>query len=64
MELDWLTPRQAAEIWGITERQVQSLCSKGKIDGVVRVGRSWLLQKGTQKPIDGRTKAAKNRNSN
>jgi len=59
MELDWLTPRQAAELWGITERQVQSLCSKGRIDEVVRVGRSWLIQKGTQKPIDGRTKAAK-----
>jgi len=61
MGLDWLTPRQVAKLWGITERQVQSLCSRGNIDGVVRVGRSWLIQKGTQKPIDGRTKAARNR---
>jgi len=61
MGLDWLTPRQVAKLWGITERQVQSLCLRGNIDGVVRVGRSWLIQKGTQKPIDGRTKAARNR---
>jgi len=59
MELDWLTSRQMDEVWGMTERQVQSLCSKGKIDGVVRVGRSWLIKKRTQKPIDGRTKVAK-----
>jgi len=63
MGLDWLTPRQVAELWGISERQVQSLCSSGNIDGVVRIGRSWLIQKGTQKPIDGRTKAVKNRNN-
>ena len=25
MELDWITPKQAAEKWNITERQVQAL---------------------------------------
>ena len=59
MEIDWITPQQASERWGITERQIQSLCSKGKVDGVVRLGRSWLIPKDAPKPIDGRTKAAK-----
>lgn len=59
MKLDWITPRHAAEQWGITERQVQSLCAKDKIHGVVRLGHSWLIPKNATKPIDGRTRAAK-----
>ena len=59
MELDWITPFQASEKWGITERQVQSLCKNGKIDNVVKLGRSWLIPKNAPKPIDGRTKTAR-----
>jgi len=59
MEMDWITPQQASERWGITERQIQALCSKGKVEGVVRLGRSWLIPKSAKKPIDGRTKTAK-----
>ena len=59
MELKWISPEQASEIWGITKRQVQSLCSQGKIQGVKRLGHAWLIPKDASKPIDGRTKAAK-----
>jgi len=59
MELDWMSPQQAAEQWGITERQVQSLCAKGKVKGVVKLGHAWLIPKDSSKPLDGRTKAAK-----
>ena len=59
MELDWITPSQAAEQWEITERQAQSLCAQGKVKGAIRVSRVWLIPKDACKPIDGRTKAAK-----
>ena len=59
MELNIMTSQQAAERWGITDRQVQSLCSQGKIEGATKLGRAWLIPKDTPKPIDGRTKAAK-----
>ena len=59
MELDWISPLQASENWGITERQVQALCKSGKIEGVIKWGRSWLIPKDAQRPIDGRTKQAK-----
>jgi hypothetical protein len=59
MELDWITPGQAAEQWGITHRQAQSLCKQGHIKGAVQLGRVWLIPKDTPKPIDGRTKEAK-----
>ena len=62
MELNLMTSQQAAEKWGITDRQVQSLCSQGKIQGATKLGRAWLISKDAPKPIDGRTKQAKNQN--
>ena len=59
MDFDWITPKQAAEKWGISDRRVQYLCTNGKIDGVLRLGRTWLIPKDAPKPIDGRTKAAR-----
>ena len=59
MELDRITPLQASEKWGLTERHVQSMCKDGKIDGAVRVSKVWLIPKDAQRPVDGRTKAAK-----
>lgn len=59
MEFEWLSPSQVAEKWGVKERQVQLLCSQGKIEGVRRLGRSWLIPMDAEKPIDGRTLAAK-----
>ena len=54
-----MTSQQAAKQWGITDRQVQSLCLQGKIIGATRLGRAWLIPKDAPKPIDGRTKEAK-----
>lgn len=59
MELDWITPQQAALLWGISERRIQSLCSKGRVKGATKLGRAWLIPKDTPKPIDARTIAAK-----
>ena len=59
MDIGWITPGEAGEKWGIKERRVQTMCSKGQISGVVRKGRMWLIPMNAPKPIDGRTKAAK-----
>lgn len=59
MEMNWITPQEAGELWGITERRIQSLCIQGKIEGAVRKGRMWLIPKTSKKPIDGRTKVAR-----
>ena len=61
MELEWITPLQASEKWGITERQVQAMCKTGKITGALRVSKVWLIPKDAQRPIDGRTKSAKSK---
>jgi len=51
MELDWITPLQAANLWRITERQVQSLCAQGKVNGSIKVSRVWLIPKDAKKPL-------------
>ncbi|MDR3121605.1 MAG: excisionase family DNA-binding protein [Clostridiales bacterium] len=61
--MNWITPQQAAEQWGVTDRRIQELCAKGRINGAVRLGRGWLIPKETRKPADGRTKAVKNSKS-
>jgi hypothetical protein len=56
MEFNWITPQDAAEAWGITDRRVQVLCASGQIDGVIRLKRGRLIPKGAQKPPDGRAR--------
>lgn len=57
--MEWMTAKEAAELWGITTRRIQILCDMGKVNGAQRLGNMWVIPKGTPKPIDGRTKAAK-----
>ena len=39
-----------AEKWGITERQVQSLCKTGKIEGAIKFGPAWAIPENAVKP--------------
>jgi len=58
--MDYMTPKQAGELWGISERRVEVLCAEGRLKGAERLGgKMWLIPKSTQRPIDGRTKAAR-----
>ena len=55
MLLDYLKAKQIAEQWGISDRRVRILCEQGKIEGVIRQGRSYLIPSDAIKPVDGRT---------
>ena len=59
--MDYMTTKEAAEKWNTTVRQIQSGCESGRIEGAIRMGHMWLIRKDTEKPVDGRTKAAKQR---
>ncbi len=54
--MEYMTVREAAEKWNITERWVQKLCEENRIKGVVRFSKVWMIPKGAVKPIDGRRK--------
>ena len=53
----YMTVKQAAEKWGISDRRVRILCAEGKVSGAIREGRRWLIPVDTRKPADGRFKA-------
>jgi len=60
--MEWITVKEAGELWGMTTRRAQFLCASGKVDGAQKLGNIWVVPKETPKPIDGRTKAAKQGN--
>lgn len=52
--MEYMKVTEAAALWGITDRRVRILCQQGKIDGVIRQGRSYLIPADAVKPADGR----------
>jgi len=59
LESELMTTADAVMLWEITTRRVQILCDKGKVNGAFKIGNTWIIPRNTPKPIDGRTKAAK-----
>lgn len=54
--LDYISVKDAAKKWTISERRVQKLCEGNRIEGVIRFGHSWMIPKEAEKPADLRTK--------
>lgn len=52
--MDYITAKEAALKWGISERRVQVLCEQGRIEGVQRLGKTWAFPKQAVKPTDAR----------
>lgn len=51
-----ISVKEAAMRWELAERTVRGLCIGGKIPGAVKIGRSWLIPAGAEKPVDNRIK--------
>ena len=52
--MEYISVKQAAEQWGISDRRVRILCSQGKIPGVEQHGRAYRIPANAVKPADGR----------
>ena len=52
--MEYIKVAQAAEKWGISPRRVRVLCVQGKIDGVIRKGKLYMIPENAAKPADGR----------
>lgn len=55
--MEYISAPEAAEKWGVSERRVQKLCGEGRVLGVSRLGRMWLIPKDAEKPVDARFKS-------
>lgn len=54
--MDYMTTKQAADLWRISDRRVLQYCNDGRIEGAEKMGNTWLIPKNAVKPIDGRKK--------
>jgi len=57
--MDYISTKEAADKWGISERRIQKLCEESRIPGVVRFVRVWAIPKAAEKPLDSRKKKNK-----
>ncbi len=48
---EYMTTKEAAEKWGITQRQVQIHCKKERIPGVIRINNGYLIPRNATRPI-------------
>lgn len=54
--MTYMTVQQAAEAWGVTVRQVQSYCTRGRVPGAQKFGMAWQIPADAAKPADARRK--------
>jgi AraC-like DNA-binding protein len=51
---DYISVKEAALAWGVSERRVHKLCEGGRIASVTKLGRAWMIPAQTLKPPDAR----------
>ncbi|EII0699923.1 DNA-binding protein [Campylobacter lari] len=54
MAMEFMSAREAADKWGISQRRVAILCSESRIDNATMVGNMWIIPVTAEKPIDAR----------
>lgn len=57
--MDFMTTKEAACKWEVTERMVQYHYKAGRIGGAVKMAGVWLIPKEAEKPADVRRKEFK-----
>lgn len=50
--MDYISVKDAARLWNVSERWVQMLCGEGRIARVQRFGRSRMIPRDAGKPDD------------
>ena len=53
--MEFMSAREAADKWGISQRRVAVLCSENRIDNATMVGNMWIIPTTAEKPIDARS---------
>lgn len=53
--MEYLTMKEAAAKWGVSDRMVTYYCTSGKIKTAIKKGGIWLIPANEVKPADGRS---------
>lgn len=54
--IQYMSAREAAEKWNISQRRVSILCSESRIPDVAMLGNMWIIPRNAEKPVDARMK--------
>lgn len=54
--MKYMTTNEASKKWDLSDRRIRVLCTEGKIEGALKIGRNWSIPADANKPVDGRTK--------
>lgn len=57
--MEFMTVKEAATKWGLSERRLQTICNEGMNPGIIKFGRLWAISVDAQKPVDKRIKSGK-----
>lgn len=52
--MEYITAKEAGELWDISQRRVAILCAEGRINGAKLKGNMWLIPETAYKPADAR----------
>ncbi len=52
--MEYLTTTEMAAKWNISARRIAILCEQGRIEGVVKKGKMWLIPSDSVRPSDNR----------
>ena len=52
----YLSIKETAEKWGVSERRINQYCTEGRIPGAQKFGKSWAIPESAEKPDDPRKK--------
>lgn len=53
--MEYISAREAADKWGISQRRVAVLCAEQRIKEATMVGNMWIIPSSAEKPIDARS---------
>ncbi len=54
--MEYISLKQASELWNISERRIRRLIQENRIEGAIKIGNAWNIPIDTNKPIDKRYK--------
>ena len=49
--MEFLSVKEVAKLWGMSERSVRNYCANGRIEGAFLTGKTWNIPAGSTKPM-------------
>lgn len=59
MDKKYLSLKEMAEKWEISDRRINTLCQQDRIPGAYKIGNAWAIPVDAKKPSDDRVKSGK-----